>query len=115
MKRAMFIKTTNIGVSDALHYKLSDPIRFTMTFPEMIRLGRNKRECFNHLKTMRVQKQFETYDVVVSVVVSQLNNKPEAKVFPANSEGNIISFKHLASADSSDHEEPLIQEGYEIM
>lgn len=87
MKKAMFIKKIKIGAGDALLYKLSDPIK----------LGDNS-----------------VLDVVVSATTSPIGG-PRATVFPANNNGDIVSFESIGEAKGTlDHEIPLINLGYEI-
>ena len=87
MKRAMFIKTVKLGVSDALLYKLSDPVKF----------------CGDQ----------ETFDVVVSAVTGPMDIKV-ATVFPSDKEGKILSFESIKETQGTlDHEAPLVELGYE--
>lgn len=92
MKRAMFIKKVDLGAGDALLYKLSDPVKF----------GDDE----------------ETFNVVVSAVTSPLGgvNAKRATVFASDEKGNILSWKDIAEKQNTlDHEEPLVELGYEIM
>jgi len=90
MKRAMFIKRANIGAGDALLYKLSDPVK----------VG-----------------DIETLDVVVSAVTVPIGEKGEkVSVFAADEEGTILSYDVIAEKGGTlDHEEILVDLGYEVM
>lgn len=96
MKMAMFIKRVNLGASDALYYKLSDPMSY---------------EDNGIIK--------KTLDIVVSATEApDPNNKQFIKqtyIFPADENGNILSMEELeGSMDGTlDHEEALKNAGYE--
>jgi len=87
MKRAMMIKKVNLGASDAFLYRLSDsPLE---------------------------EKE------ITNVVVSSTTAPPygdRVAVFQANEDGEIVSWEEIAEKiDTLDHEEVLIDLGYEIL
>jgi hypothetical protein len=93
MKRAMFIKKVKLGKSDALLYKLSDPIKF-----------------------MNEGKECGVFDVVVSAVTNHVGTK-QAFIFPSDKDGNVISMMELPGSQKGtlDHEAALEAAGYEVM
>lgn len=88
-KYAMFYQRIEIGASDALHYKLSEPIEYI----------KNNETCF-------------TNDVIVSATIT-----PEGKeviILPANVKGKIVCWaQHAIVKGELDHEKVLQQAGYE--
>jgi hypothetical protein len=87
MKRAMFIKKSNLN-KNALIYKLSDPVKFG---------------------------EEEVITVVVSAVDSPIGG-PRTTVFPADEEGEVVSFESIKECKGTmDHEAPLVDLGYEIL
>jgi len=88
MKRAMFIQRAKIGVGDALLYKLSDPVKVS---------------------------DIETNTVIISAVTAPVFGE-KVTMFPAKDDGTLMSFEAVAEKMGTlDHEEVLVDLGYEIM